>query len=151
VNHPPLGALGPVSMVTTVLRVSDLAASVTWFRDRLEIEPVFVSPDDAVEPLAVLPFAGAVLTLWERAPDRRHDRTDGDGTTFVVVVIDGPPGPVHDRLAAAGVEVTEVGPGADNERFYFFDPDGNRFEVSRPNTGPGRAGPAPPPSGRAVP
>ena len=41
-NHPPLGALGPVSMVTTVLRVSDLAASVTWFRDRLEIEPVFV-------------------------------------------------------------------------------------------------------------
>ena len=131
-NSRPLGALGPVTMVTTVLRVSDLAASVTWFRDRLEIEPVFVSPHDAAEPLASFPFAGAVLTLRELPPGEERDRIDDDRTTYVVVVIDGELGPVHDRLAAAGVQVTEVGPGADNERFFFFDPDGNRFEVSRP-------------------
>lgn len=119
-------------MVTTVLRVSDVTASVSWFRDRLKIEPVFVSPHDAAEPLASFPFAGAVLTLWELPRGENRDRTDLDRTTYVVVVVDGKLGPVHDRLAAAGVEVTEVGPGADNERFYFFDPDGNRFEVSRP-------------------
>jgi catechol 2,3-dioxygenase-like lactoylglutathione lyase family enzyme len=127
-----LGALGPVTMVTTVLRVSDLAASVEWFRDRLKIEPAFVSPHDAVEPLAAIPFAGAVLTLWQLPRGEERQRTDLDLTTYVVVVVDGELDPVHDRLVAAGVEVTEVAPGADNERFYFFDPDGNRFEVSRP-------------------
>jgi catechol 2,3-dioxygenase-like lactoylglutathione lyase family enzyme len=119
-------------MVTTVLRVSDLAASVSWFQDRLKIEPVFVSPHDAAEPLASFPFAGAVLTLWQLPRGEEHDRTHLDRTTYVVVVVDGELDPIRDRLAAAGVEVTEVGPGADNERFYFFDPDGNRFEVSRP-------------------
>lgn len=123
-------------MVTTVLRVSDLAASVTWFRDRLKIEPVFVSPHDAAEPLASFPFAGAVLTLWELPRGVERDRSDQDHTTYVVVVVDGELGPIHDRLAAAGVEVTEVAPGADNERFFFFDPDGNRFEVSRPTPDP---------------
>jgi catechol 2,3-dioxygenase-like lactoylglutathione lyase family enzyme len=126
--------LGPVTLVTTVLRVSDLGASVSWFRDRLKIEPVFVSPDGAAEPLAAFPFAGAVLTLWELPRDEERDRTALDRTSYVVAVIDGELGPVHDRLVAAGVEVTEVGPGADNERFYFFDPDGNRFEVSRPTS-----------------
>jgi catechol 2,3-dioxygenase-like lactoylglutathione lyase family enzyme len=119
-------------MVTTVLRVSDLAASVNWFRDRLNIEPFFVSPQGAAEPLAAIPFAGTVLTLWELPRGEERDRADLDRTTYVVVVVDGELGPVRDRLVAAGVEVTEVGPGADNERFYFFDPDGNRFEVSRP-------------------
>jgi len=120
-------------MVTTVLRVSDLAASVSWFQDRLKIEPVFVSPHDAAEPLASFPFAGAVLTLWQLPRGEEHDRTHLDRTTYVVVVVDVELDPIRDRLAAAGVEVTEVGPGADNDRFYFFDPDGNRFEVSRPS------------------
>jgi catechol 2,3-dioxygenase-like lactoylglutathione lyase family enzyme len=119
-------------MVTTVLRVRDLTASVSWFRDRLKIEPLFVSPHDAAEPLASFPFAGAVLTLWQLPRGEERDRIDLDRTTYVVVVVDGELDPVRDRLVAAGVEVTEVGPGADNERFYFFDPDGNRFEVSRP-------------------
>jgi len=132
VTSRPLGALGPVTMVTTVLRVSDLAASVTWFRDRLGIEPVFVSPHGAAEPLASFPFAGAVLTLWQLPPGEERNRTDLDRTSYVVVVVDGELDPIHDRLESAGVEVTEVAPGADNERFYFFDPDGNRFEVSRP-------------------
>jgi catechol 2,3-dioxygenase-like lactoylglutathione lyase family enzyme len=119
-------------MVTTVVRVTDLAASVAWFRDRLKIEPAFVSPRDAAEPLASFPFAGAILTLWELPRGEERHRVDDDRTTYVVVVIEGDLDPIHDRLATAGVEVTDVGPGADNERFYFFDPDGNRFEVSRP-------------------
>ena len=131
-NSRTLGALGPVTMVTTVLRVSDLDASVTWYRDRLKIEPVFVSPQGAVERLASFPFAGAVLTLWQLPPSEERDRIDQSLTTYVVVVIDGAPDPVRNRLAAAGVEVTEVAPGSDNERFFFFDPDDNRFEVSRP-------------------
>jgi len=142
VSRRPLGALGPVTMVTTVLRVSDLTASVAWFRDRLEIEPVFVSPPDATEPLAVFPFAGAVLTLWALPPGEAHRRAHLDRTSYVVVVVDADLDPIHDRLAAAGVEVTEVAPGADNVRFYFFDPDGNRFEVSRPATEPTATGPA---------
>jgi catechol 2,3-dioxygenase-like lactoylglutathione lyase family enzyme len=138
-SRRPLGVLGQVTMVTTVVRVSDLSASVTWFRERLQIESVFVSPRDAAEPLASFALAGAVLTLWELSRGDERDGTDLERTTYVVVVIDGELGPVHDRLAAAGVEVTEVAPGADNEHFFFFDPDGNRFEVSRPT---GQIGPA---------
>ena len=121
-NGRPLGVLGPVTMVTTVVRVSDLSASVTWFRERLQIEPLFVSPRDAAEPLASFPLAGAVLTLWELPRGEERAGTDLERTAYVVVVIDGELGPVHDQLAAAGVEVTEVAPGADNERFFSSTP-----------------------------
>ena len=50
VNRRPLGAFGPVTMVTTVLRVSDLAASVGGSGTDSKIEPVLSVPTMPLSP-----------------------------------------------------------------------------------------------------
>jgi catechol 2,3-dioxygenase-like lactoylglutathione lyase family enzyme len=121
-----------VRMVAPVLRVRDLAASVEWYSTRLGLTPLYVSPPDAVHPIASFQIAGAPVILWQLEPGVERDRADNGRNSHVVIVVESDLVPIHDRFVAAGVEATDVHPGSDNELFDLYDLDGNRFEISRP-------------------
>ncbi len=126
------GVFGPAGMVAPVLRVRDLAASVLWYSERLGLRPVYVSPPDAEHPIASFLVAGSPVILWELEPGVERDRADNERNSHVVIVVETDLVPIHAALVAAGVEATDVHPGSDNELFDVYDPDGNRFEISRP-------------------
>ena len=120
------------SMVSTVLRVRDVAASVHWYRERLGLEPVRVGADGVEHPIAVYDIAGSVVTLWQLPEGRVRVLLDNDTNTYVVVVVNTELETLRTTLADRGVDVGEVRRSADNEFVWFHDLDDNRFELSRP-------------------
>jgi catechol 2,3-dioxygenase-like lactoylglutathione lyase family enzyme len=120
------------SMVSTVLRVRDVAASVDWYRDKLGLEPVRVGADGAEQPIAVYDIAGSLVSLWQLPEGRTRVLLDNDTNTYVVVVADTGLKPLRHALDERGVDVGEIQRSADNEFFWFHDLDDNRFELSRP-------------------
>jgi catechol 2,3-dioxygenase-like lactoylglutathione lyase family enzyme len=125
---------GDASTVSTVLRVRDVAASVTWYREKLGLEPVHVGADGPDHPIAVYSIAGSVVSLWQLPAGRTRVLLDNDANTYVVVVTNGELEAVRRTLLGRGVEVGEVCRSANNEYVRFLDPDDNRFEVSRPRS-----------------
>jgi catechol 2,3-dioxygenase-like lactoylglutathione lyase family enzyme len=121
-------------MMATIIRVHDVAASVEWYRDKLDLDPVHVGSDGPDHPIAAFAIAGSVISLWQLPPDARRRRDDADESTYVVAVMKGDLEPQRRALESRGVEVGELRRSANNEFFWFYDPDGNRFEVSRPIT-----------------
>lgn len=120
------------SMVSTVIRVRDVAASVAWYREKLGLEPIHVGNDGAEHPIAVYTIAGAVVSLWQLPPGQKRVRAESDRNSHVVVVMDGELEPLRGALINRGVDVGEVRRSANNEFVWFYDLDGNRFELSRP-------------------
>ena len=126
------GIFDDASMVSTVVRVRDVAASVAWYRDKLGLEPIHVGADGPEHPIAVYTIAGAVVSLWQLPADQSRVREDNDRNTYVVVVMSGDLEPARRELIDRGVDVGEVRRSANNEFVWFHDLDGNRFELSRP-------------------
>jgi catechol 2,3-dioxygenase-like lactoylglutathione lyase family enzyme len=62
------GVFDDASMVSTVLRVRDVAASVAWYREKLGLEPIHVGADGPEHPIAVYTIAGSVVSLWQLPP-----------------------------------------------------------------------------------
>ncbi len=120
------------SMVTTILRVRDVAASVHWYREKLGLEPIHVGVDGPEHPIAVYAIAGAVVSLWQLPPGQSRVRADNDRNSYVVVVMSGDLEPARRVLLDRGVDVGEIRRSANNEFVWFHDLDGNRFELSRP-------------------
>jgi catechol 2,3-dioxygenase-like lactoylglutathione lyase family enzyme len=120
------------SMVTTVLRVRDVAASVHWYREKLGLEPVHVGADGPDHPIAVYSVAGAVVSLWQLPSGQKRMQADNDRNSYVVVVTDGDLEASRQALIGRGVDVSEIRRSANNEFVWFHDLDGNRFELSRP-------------------
>ena len=75
------------SMVSTVLRVRDVDASVRWYREKLDLEPVHVGADGEEHPVAVFHIAGSVVSLWQLPEGRSRVLLDNDANTYVVVVV----------------------------------------------------------------
>jgi catechol 2,3-dioxygenase-like lactoylglutathione lyase family enzyme len=121
-------------MMATIIRVHDVAASVAWYRDKLDLDPVHVGSDGPEHPIAAFAIAGSVISLWQLPPGLRRPRESTDQTTYVVAVMKGDLEAQRRILESRGVEVGELRRSANNEFFWFYDPDGNRFEVSRPLT-----------------
>ena len=123
-------------MVATVLRVRDVDASVRWYRDKLGLDPIRVGADGPDHPFASFLIAGSVISLWQlpRGEGRRLKNVDTD--TYVVIVLSRDLEPVRRALLDRGVTVSEIRRSAHNEFVWFYDLDGNRFELSRPSTGP---------------
>ena len=121
-------------MLATIIRVRDVAASVEWYRDKLDLDPLHVGSDGPDHPIAAFAIAGSVISLWQLSPGSRRSRADADDNTYVVAVVDGDLEAQRQTLASRGVEVGELRRSANNEFFWFHDPDGNRFELSRPLT-----------------
>jgi catechol 2,3-dioxygenase-like lactoylglutathione lyase family enzyme len=119
------------TMVSTILRVRDVAASVAWYREKLGLEALHVGSDGPDQPFAVYSIAGSVVSLWQLPEGRSRVRLDNDSNTYVVVVTNNELETVRRTLAERGVEVGEVQRTANNEFMWFLDLDDNRFEVSR--------------------
>ena len=124
-------------LVSTLLRARDVAASVTWYREKLGLEPVHVGADGPDNPVAVYSIAGATVALWQLPAGRSRVRLDNDSNTYVTVVVNTDLEPLRRTLVERGVEVGEIRRSANNEFLWFHDRDDNRFEVSRPLPGRG--------------
>jgi catechol 2,3-dioxygenase-like lactoylglutathione lyase family enzyme len=121
-------------MMATIIRVRDVAASVEWYREKLDLDPLHVGSDGPDHPIAAFQIAGSVISLWQLPAGTRRPRGDTDRSTYVVAVVNGDLEAQRRALESRGVEVGELRRSANNEFFWFYDPDGNRFEVSRPLT-----------------
>jgi catechol 2,3-dioxygenase-like lactoylglutathione lyase family enzyme len=126
------GSFDDASMVATVVRVRDVAASVRWYREKLGLEPIDVGADGPDHPIATYAIAGSVVTLWQLPSGQARVAEHNDRNTYVVVVMKDDLEPARQALIENGVEVGEVRSSANNEFVWFHDPDGNRFELSRP-------------------
>jgi catechol 2,3-dioxygenase-like lactoylglutathione lyase family enzyme len=126
------GIFDDASVVATVVRVRDVAASVRWYREKLGLEPIRVGADGPDHPIATYAIAGSVVTLWQLPSGQARVAADNDRNTYVVVVIKDDLEPARQALIEKGVEVGEVRRSANNEFVWLHDPDGNRFELSRP-------------------
>jgi catechol 2,3-dioxygenase-like lactoylglutathione lyase family enzyme len=125
------GVFDGATMVSTILRVRDVAASVIWYREKLGLEPVHVGSDGPDHPFAAYSIAGSVVSLWQLPVGRTRVLLDNDTNTYVVVVTNNELETVRRTLAGRGVEVGDVRRSANNEFLWFLDLDDNRFEVSR--------------------
>jgi catechol 2,3-dioxygenase-like lactoylglutathione lyase family enzyme len=121
-----------------ILAVSDLEASLAFYRDRLglEVEAVYDDP-----PYATLACAGARVSLAEQG----HPAEDRPGVLMtvpvdrsqaaVMLVLE-----VHDALAVHGALVAEgvtmlappFSPPWGGCRFFCVDPDGYLVEIEEP-------------------
>ena len=135
--------LGDVAAAAVLLRVADVATSVTWYREHLELEPVHVGADEAggvSHPYAGYQVAGTTIGLWQLPPGQQRTSRDADRTTYVVLLTAADPGEMRVELRSRGVVVDELRESAEATFFWFYDPDGNRWEVSRMRQ-PGRPTP----------
>jgi catechol 2,3-dioxygenase-like lactoylglutathione lyase family enzyme len=131
------GVFGDASMVSTVLRVRDVAASVAWYREKLGLEPIHVGADGPEHPIAVYTIAGSVVSLWQLPPGQARVLDENDRNTYVVMIMNDELETPRRALVQRGVEVGEIRRSANNEFLWFHDLDGNRFELSRPLPGRG--------------
>ncbi len=120
------------AMVSTVLRVRDVDASVRWYSEKVGVEPIYVGADGDEHPFAVYHIAGAVVSLWQLPEGCTRAVADNDTNTYVVIVVNDGLLELRRSLAENGVEVGDITRSARNEFFWFYDLDDNRFEVSRP-------------------
>jgi catechol 2,3-dioxygenase-like lactoylglutathione lyase family enzyme len=125
------GIFDDASMAATILRVRDVAASVRWYREKLGLEPIHVGADGPEQPFASYTIAGAVVSLWQLPAGQVRMRQDNDRNSYVVVVLSQDLEVARRALIVRGVEVGEVRRSANNEFVWFYDLDGNRFELSR--------------------
>ncbi|OBA87581.1 hypothetical protein A5662_25910 [Mycobacteriaceae bacterium 1482268.1] len=109
----------------------DVAASVDWYRERLGLEPIYVGADGD-HPIAAYRIAGSMMSLWQLPAGEKRVRDDNDRNTYVVVVMTGPLARWRQVLLDRGVDVGEIRQSANHEFVWFYDLDGNRFELSRP-------------------
>ncbi len=126
------GIFDGTAMVTTIVRVRDVAASVAWYREKLGWEPIHAGSDGPDHPIAAYAIAGGVVSLWQLPPGQSRDRRHNDRNSYVCMVMTGDLEAVRRTLVDRGVDVGEIRRSANNEFVWFHDLDGNRFELSRP-------------------
>jgi catechol 2,3-dioxygenase-like lactoylglutathione lyase family enzyme len=91
-----------------------------------------VGADGPDHPIATYAIAGSVVTLWQLPSGQTRVAEDNDFNTYVVVAMKDDLEPARRALIGKGVDVGQVRRSANNEFVWFHDPDGNRFELSRP-------------------
>jgi catechol 2,3-dioxygenase-like lactoylglutathione lyase family enzyme len=126
------GIFDDASMVSTIVRVRDVAASVAWYREKLGLEPIHVGSDGPDHRIAVYTIAGAVVSMWQLPAGQTRVRAENDRNSYVVVVMNDDLEHVRTALLGRGVDVGEVRRSANHEFVWFHDLDGNRFELSQP-------------------
>jgi catechol 2,3-dioxygenase-like lactoylglutathione lyase family enzyme len=127
-----------VTRAGSIIAVSDVAASLAFYRDTLglEVDAVYDDP-----PYATLVAAGARLSLAEQghpADDRPGvsmvaPRDSGEANVVLVLEV-GDAASVHEQLTAEGVSLLAApfAPPWGGMRFFCIDPDGYLVEIEQP-------------------
>jgi len=124
-------ALGSASVM---LRVRDINRSVEWFHKTLGLKP-FVSGVDGKHPYAAFSFGGTGVALWQLQPDDPDPETNLSSTYLVFSVASGID-EIRELLRSLDVSAGELRTSEVARFFWFYDPDGHRFEVSQPVSAP---------------
>ncbi len=104
-----------------IVYVRDMDAALGFYRDVLGLEPAYVSEHWST-------FATGECTFCLHPIDRRERGVGEPDPTFMTADLDRE----HARLAAAGVDVTEIREPVPGTRvFDARDPDGNRFSLEQ--------------------
>jgi catechol 2,3-dioxygenase-like lactoylglutathione lyase family enzyme len=120
------------SMAATVVRVRDVEAAIGWYSTKFGVEPIHVGDDGPEHPIAVYRIAGSVVSLWQLPAGQTRSSADNDCSSYLAVVVDRDLAPVRETLIGRGVTVSDIRRSAHHEFIWFYDLDGNRFELSRP-------------------
>jgi predicted enzyme related to lactoylglutathione lyase len=108
-----------VELVEVVLYVRDMERAIRFYRDTIGLELDFESDHWTT-------FRTGACILALHATDQREPGKGEPDPTFLVTDAD----EEHARLAAAGVEVTEIREPAPGVRvFDVQDPEGNRLSI----------------------
>lgn len=119
-------------MAADSLYVSDLDASVAWYRDVLGLEPIFEGKDK--HPFATYNVGGFLFVLEPTRALWQGAGQTGSGAATINLVTDRSPAEILDELRAAGVDCSDIVDSPGFSSFLFKDPDGNRFYITRPIT-----------------
>jgi lactoylglutathione lyase len=114
-----------------LLRVTNRDRSVAWFRQVLGVEPLIVGSDGADHPFAAFAIAGLHFGVWQLPPGAERPRDENDRNTYLAFTHPDPKR-VHAALQAVDADVGKLRESEHHSFFWFYDPDGNRFEVSSP-------------------
>jgi len=122
--------LGSIQLAATSLYVADLDKSISWYKDKLGLEPMATGADG--HRYASFSMGGAIVVLepLEAALELSEPRAEN---TTVNLIVDRDPVEVRDDLVRRGVA---CGPLVSSNfvSFLIRDLDGNRFYVTRPTT-----------------
>lgn len=112
---------------TTVLYVADVAASVTFYRARLGLEPVENHPNFAMFALP----SGGLIWLWSRADAIPPAGPGSAGFELLFPVADREAvETAHREWSAAGVPIAQAPRSLDfGHSVVGLDPDGTRLRV----------------------
>jgi len=124
------GPLGPVQLAATSLYVADLDAAVTWYREKLGLEPAMVGRDGDRYASYLL---GGVFVVLEPVEAALEAAGPGGESTTVNVLVERDPAEVHAELVARGVTCGPIVRSPGFASFLVRDLDGNRFYVTRPH------------------
>jgi predicted enzyme related to lactoylglutathione lyase len=108
-----------VELVEVVLYVRDMGGAIRFYRDTLGVELDYESEHWTT-------FKTGACTLALHATELREPGSGEPDPTFLVPDADSE----RDRLAAAGIQVTEIREPVTGTRvFDATDPEGNRFSI----------------------
>jgi catechol 2,3-dioxygenase-like lactoylglutathione lyase family enzyme len=133
---PAPGQLLQRSHGGVLLRVRDLQAAVAWYQEKLALTPEAVGADGPEHPFAAFEVGGLHLGLWQLPPATERAREEADRNSYVVFTTNDDPAVLREHLRERGVSVGRLQQSDLATFFWFYDPDGNRFEVSRPGALP---------------
>jgi catechol 2,3-dioxygenase-like lactoylglutathione lyase family enzyme len=122
---------------TIILRVRDYEAAADWYAEKLGLQASYT---DAAEGLAVLPFDGHSLTLWQLKPGEAVPPR-GTCVPFPIFVATDAAA-LQAELQNRGVPVESLHDEGGVRFFTFWDLDGNRLEACQAlggTRGPGGA------------
>jgi catechol 2,3-dioxygenase-like lactoylglutathione lyase family enzyme len=130
------GPLGEVGMAATTLYVSDIDHAISWYRDKLGLEPAMDGSDGHRYAAYLL---GGTFVVLEPIEAALESAGPGSESTTVNLVVENEPSAVRDALLARSVVCGSLVESPGFSSFLVRDLDGNRFYVTRPLSPQGKA------------
>ena len=123
-------ALGEsLGAASVMLRVRDLHRSILWFEKALGLKP-FASGVDGKHPYAAFSLGGTGVALWQLQPEEPDPETNLS-STYIVFAVPSGIDELRQEILSTGTNAGEMRESKVARFFWFYDPDGHRFEVSQ--------------------